>query len=634
MGSELFFDFRRMVNIGAVLTLFATLISAETSNLAVVYELKGNAEVEYNLLAEKKIQATGYALSDPHKRVNDSYKEQFGFTALDTLGFMSIANEGVVKPLLNIDPRLGAFTPFNLLAYKLKNEDKTTITHLTPEVMLDTIGITDEKVRSTFIESFKPLDKVMDETLKVKPKYIKIASMAQNRMMNFEIPFKRGDDLEDTIDDFQSNFEEKFEKSKYLIAGYLNMKDTDGKDTIPDYDAFWVYSLCHMEFSYEMFDGKNPLPISGLFAPCSMYMYIRKGEDKIVVGMIRLSNWAALLGIKDSKKLKLIEQLDKEIPEIMKSIGAKEVPNINPLTQSKVKVATQASNNVPTTDKKAVAENIAAAPVAVAVVPSTKPTSPEVGMVKDGVVSTYLRGAYMTTEQAEGQLKSAGFEVIASASVDKSGKLKSIIFTHPILKKLADKDKRGFSATLRLLVDEDNKQISIANPVYFLAAFLQDQNSLDDSKELLTMLQKAFGGLKDSKENIKYDDLAKYHFMAGMPYYGEMIEVGKDASATELLSKVKSYNDGKSLAFSLKLSENRILVGINLSKRTGKFIDKIGTSNALLLPYPVLIENGQAKILDPKYYLALSYPMLSMSQFMTIATVPGAIEKDCKKIFK
>ncbi len=36
----------------------------------------------------------------------------------------------------------------------------------------------------------------------------------------------------------------------------------------------------------------------------------------------------------------------------------------------------------------------------------------------------------------------------------------------------------------------------------------------------------------------------------------------------------------------------------------------------------------------PKFYLAVSYPQLSMGQFMRIATVPGAIERDLKKPFE
>jgi len=53
-----------------------------------------------------------------------------------------------------------------------------------------------------------------------------------------------------------------------------------------------------------------------------------------------------------------------------------------------------------------------------------------------------------------------------------------------------------------------------------------------------------------------------------------------------------------------------------------------------LLPYTVLIEGDKAYTLHAKYYLALSYPLLSMGQFMTISSVPDAIERKLKKAIK
>jgi len=82
------------------------------------------------------------------------------------------------------------------------------------------------------------------------------------------------------------------------------------------------------------------------------------------------------------------------------------------------------------------------------------------------------------------------------------------------------------------------------------------------------------------------------------------------------------------------LASGATLVGIKLSKRTRKFTKRIGRNNAAMLPYPILIEKGKAKILDPKYYISFMYPMLTMSEFMTIATVPDAMLKDCEKVFK
>ena len=182
---------------------------------------------------------------------------------------------------------------------------------------------------------------------------IKIKKMVENRMMHFEVPFDRPEDLDDFIDNFQEKFEEAFEDKEYIIAGFFNYKESfDGVDRLPSYDAFWVYSLCHFKFSYTLFDNDGGRPEAGLFAPCSMYMYIKKDSNTLVVGMPRLANWAATLGIVEPGKVALVEQLDKEIPEIMVSLGAKDIGSIN--ATKKVVVTTKKSpvSPVDTAEKK------------------------------------------------------------------------------------------------------------------------------------------------------------------------------------------------------------------------------------------------------------------------------------------
>jgi len=115
-----------------------------------------------------------------------------------------------------------------------------------------------------------------------------------------------------------------------------------------------------------------------------------------------------------------------------------------------------------------------------------------------------------------------------------------------------------------------------------------------------------------------------------MPYYEDMESVASAENAT-LVEKAKASG---SVVFELALENGATLLGVKLDKRTTKFAKKIGANNASVIPYTVLIEDGEAKILAPKYNLAVHYPLLDMSGFMTIATVPGAIIKDCKKVFE
>jgi hypothetical protein len=249
------------------------------------------------------------------------------------------------------------------------------------------------------------------------------------------------------------------------------------------------------------------------------------------------------------------------------------------------------------------------------------------------VVHAYLTGAFLSAEDVSAKLTTAGFEVIGTYVVNKKNKLQTVIFTNDTLKAMANKPGRGFAGIGRILVDTKNKKINISNPVYFGKAFMQDEADYAQLASVKDALTTAFPGLKETADKWGYADLADYHFMVAMPYYQDSAVIGEGPVAS-LVEKAESYKKGKFHLFTLKLAEGRYLLGYDLSKRTAKFPEKIGLDKAGLLPYTILIENDEARMLAPKFYLAVSYPQLTMGQFMTIATVPGAIEKDLAKAFK
>ncbi|WP_373005216.1 hypothetical protein [Sulfurimonas sp.] len=301
----------------------------------------GNAEERYNSLINKKIVSVGYVLSDPHERINDAYKKKYGEKTidgkpnedydpdwketLDNLGFFSIANDVALREILISNPEIGGFSPFNLHVYKKKNENKTYVGHLVPEVMLDVVGIKDEAARTKFAAMFPALDDLVQKEIGGKVEITEYTALPEKPMMNFEITFDRPEDLADYIDGFQESFEAAFEENKYIIAGYKNFKESysELKLEFAKYDAYFVYSLCHFTYSYNIFNKGRP--DAGAFAPCSMYMYIEKDSNKLVIGMPKLANWTAVLNMKDEVMNKSVEDLDKEIIKIMISLGAKEI---------------------------------------------------------------------------------------------------------------------------------------------------------------------------------------------------------------------------------------------------------------------------------------------------------------------
>lgn len=257
-------------------------------------------------------------------------------------------------------------------------------------------------------------------------------------------------------------------------------------------------------------------------------------------------------------------------------------------------------------------------------------TAPKIegGVVVGKMVPAYRVGAYVDVESAKAKLTAAGFEVVGTnKSVDKGT---TILYTNAAMKADANKPMRGFAAVGRILVDEERNQIHIANPIYFDKAFLQEDYNHATASAVYTSLDKAFGPLKDSEDQWKFDGLADYQYMMSMPYYKDMDIVGEGTTA-ELVAKAKA---AKGTTAVVELGADRYLAFVELDKRTSGFPKKIGTQNGELLPWAVLIEDGKAKALNAKYFIAVSYPLLDMGGFMGIMTIPDAVTKSLQKTFK
>ncbi|MFT5660860.1 MAG: hypothetical protein ACI9TV_001504 [Sulfurimonas sp.] len=327
--------FNKIVKTTVALTLVATVVFG--ANSARFNVIEGDASKKYADLIENDLNSIDFEVSEARDRVDSVYAARYGnpddpdydknwAKNLDNLSFFSISNDKVLHELLKTNPEVAGFAPFNELIYKKASEDKTYVGHLDPTTMLDIVGTKNANVRKAFIAMYDPLDDLVNKRLGGKVEIKTFAALPAKSMMKFEVPVDRAGELSDFIDAFQEKYEAAFEDKKYIIAGFKNFKETYEEDLgmeFAEYDAFFVYSLCHFTFSYNVFNKGRP--DGGVFAPCSMYSYIKKDSNTMVIGMPTLSNWTALLNITDPVKQEWVKKIDAEIISIMKSMGAKEI---------------------------------------------------------------------------------------------------------------------------------------------------------------------------------------------------------------------------------------------------------------------------------------------------------------------
>ncbi len=247
-------------------------------------------------------------------------------------------------------------------------------------------------------------------------------------------------------------------------------------------------------------------------------------------------------------------------------------------------------------------------------------------------ISTYEYATYQDTPSTKNALATNGFTIVGEYDAMQDPNYHVIVYTCPTLKKGASTKDRGFAGVQKVLVDTTNNTLVLTNPEYFLSAYLQDDFNADNAKRINSKLTKTFGELKGSEDTLEDDDIAGYHFMMGMPYYEDMIEV---AQGDDLLAKLQK-NAGDNVVFTLQVGDATV-VGVAMPTENGEksYISAIkGEKHTAFLPYMVLIQGDEAKIMHPKYALAIAYPKLSMGDFMGISGTPGDIEDYFTSLFK
>jgi hypothetical protein len=247
-------------------------------------------------------------------------------------------------------------------------------------------------------------------------------------------------------------------------------------------------------------------------------------------------------------------------------------------------------------------------------------------------VSSYEYAAFKSANDVKSALRDNGLTVVGEYDAMGDPSYHVIAYTCPTLKKDASKEDRGFAAVQKVLINSSDNELVLTNPEYFLHAFMQDDYKEEHAKKVNNKLSTAFGTLKGSKDGLEDDDIAGYHFMMGMPYYEDMIEVAKGDNLAQKLEA----NAANNIVFKIQTGE-ATLYGIAMPTEKGEkyYISEIkGQKHAAFLPYMVLVEGDEAKILHPKYYLAISYPNLSMGDFMSISGTPGDIEEYMAGLFK
>lgn len=262
-----------------------------------------------------------------------------------------------------------------------------------------------------------------------------------------------------------------------------------------------------------------------------------------------------------------------------------------------------------------------------------------------------------TKASVRAALKSEGIQVVGEYKPASDANRWVMAISSPELKKAVRTvgGYTGFAAALRvsLTVKAGKVVVAYTTPQYWGNAYFQKKYSKVSSlfTQLASKLNKALsplgansGVMYGSEKGMSASSLQKYHYMMGMPYFEDNIELGAFSSYSEAVNaidaKLKSGVKDVKKVYSVELSDMQIkLYGIGLSGSNGeaKFLPTIdigSQKHTAFLPYEMLVYKNKVYMLHGRYRIALAFPDLSMGTFMKIVSTPGNIEEMLKSIVK
>ena len=273
----------------------------------------------------------------------------------------------------------------------------------------------------------------------------------------------------------------------------------------------------------------------------------------------------------------------------------------------------------------------------------------------------YILAGYSTSnisevkKEVKEKLQTAGFKVLGSYNPLSSNKRVVIAVSDNNLISAVNKTGgfRGFALALRVALTEENGKVlvSYTDPEYWGRAYFQKQWNQVASlySNIASKFKTALSGYMGenfvpfgSKEGLSAGSLKKYHYMFGMPYFEDNIELKEFSNYGTAIATIEKNLISKKIpakkVYSVFLNDKKIaLYGIGLTGKDGEksfmpLIDISSPKHTAFLPYELLILDNKVYMLHGRFRIALSFPDLSMGQFMKIVSTPGYIEDTFEKL--
>ena len=250
---------------------------------------------------EKAFENNGFTITG-NNDMNAAFKARFdGGKDFKMYRLMFIYNPKITAKILKDYPEFGLIAPLSTSIYS-KHGKIINISSLSLTGMSRVSGVPENN--PDLIELYHSMTKALEqafpkgEAQKLNYKFHRPDGEIATRFA-FEME-NETDDIEEAKESYQEVMEGEVESAGFVVAGYTPINEDLIENGIDIYDFYDGYSICKLEVIYPV---HKLHPEVGAFAPCTIYMYKKKGEKFTRMGYPSVYNWVMSTNIYDDKSL-------------------------------------------------------------------------------------------------------------------------------------------------------------------------------------------------------------------------------------------------------------------------------------------------------------------------------------------
>lgn len=254
-------------------------------------------------------------LSAGNNDMNKPFSQRFPKLHYKTYNLAMFQNDKLTVALIKKYPNFGALAPLTMSIWE--DEENIHIATLTLTGMSRASGI---PMNDPDLIAYAELIHKGLKTALPNGEYkfldydIKSATDSYAITFEMEVP-EDTEDLEEFKEDFEAEFEGEMEPIGFLMPNYSNLQDDVFQAAgYNEYDFYVTYSICKFDVIYPV---SKLHPEAGAYAPCSMYMYKKKLENKMMIGYLGVNNWIKTLDIEDQESVTPLLEAQQMINDIL-----------------------------------------------------------------------------------------------------------------------------------------------------------------------------------------------------------------------------------------------------------------------------------------------------------------------------